>query len=228
MDPNHNPNHTPTEPDATRAAWERHYGRSKSRQTYPDENLVRLLAPLERGPALDLGCGSGRHLKLLEELGFGPLYGCDSSENSLAISREVCPTAQLFHVSAARETFRLPLPDASVRVLVCWGVLHYNSTDSAIAMLHEIVRVLTTDGVFLGTLRAEGDSHFHTNPDMAGAEIELFDEGGARNFLGSHFASVDLGYALRSPVGELNRRVCHWIFRARDARSTTNAERQLS
>ena len=36
------------ESETTREAWERHYGRQKSRQAYPDENLVRLLSRIKR------------------------------------------------------------------------------------------------------------------------------------------------------------------------------------
>jgi hypothetical protein len=32
---------------ATRARWDAHYTRDRARQSYPDENLVRLLAKLE-------------------------------------------------------------------------------------------------------------------------------------------------------------------------------------
>lgn len=202
--------------DATREAWERHYGRQKSRQHYPDENLVRLLSQLDSGPALDLGCGSGRHLKLLHETGFAPLYGCDTSETSLEISGEICPSAKLFRIQPEAENngFHIPLPDRHSQVVVCWGVLHYNSDPLVAAMLNEVCRVLRPGGVLIGTLRSVGDSHFRENPDMDGAAIRFFDEGDARELLGRYFDSVELGYAERSPVGALDQRVCHWIFRA--------------
>ncbi|MEQ9363228.1 MAG: methyltransferase domain-containing protein [Leptospirales bacterium] len=202
--------------DTTREAWERHYGREKSRQAYPDENLVRLLAHVEPGVALDLGCGSGRHLSLLLDFGFAPLHGCDTSEASLKISAEVCPPARLFRIDPAGtpENFRLPLLDGSCRVVVCWGVLHYNSDRLARAMLAEAARVLQPGGEVLGTLRSEGDTHFQGNADMDGAAIRLFTESDARGLLGRSFDRVELGYAERSPVGALDRRVCHWIFRA--------------
>lgn len=229
----HDPQQQPTDvPDdatieksgATRAAWERHYQRKKSRQSYPDENLVRLLARLTAdsdtqsgaGAALDLGCGSGRHLKLLDEFGFAPIAGCDTSEASLAISAQLVPAAQVFAIPSETtpEDFRLPLSDGHCRIVVCWGVLHYNSHRLSQAMLAEIARVLAPGGECLGTLRARGDTHFQSNADMQGADIHLFDESQARELLANAFDSVELGYAERSPVGALDQRVCHWIFRA--------------
>jgi SAM-dependent methyltransferase len=155
----------------------------------------------------------------LQDLDFAPLYGADLSRNSLAICRELCPGARLLEIAgdtdATGSGFRLPpIADGSLQVVVIWGVFHYNSEATIQAMLTEICRMLRPDGLCLGTLRAVGDTHFHDNPDMAGATLRLFDESGTRKLLGAHFSEVRLGYAERSPVGELERRVCHWIFRA--------------
>ena len=68
--------------------------------------------------------------------------------------------------------------------------------------------------MLLGTLRAAGDTHFRANPDMEGGAVQLLDEPGARKFLAGAFAHVRLGYAERTPVGDLGARVCHWLFEA--------------
>jgi SAM-dependent methyltransferase len=199
----------------TRAHWDAHYTRDRSRQSYPDENLVRLLSKLEPGPALDLGCGSGRHLALLADLGYGPIYGCDSSANAVELCRERYPGAEVFVVAPEGASFLTPLCSASLAAVVAWGVLHYNSPEEILGVLAETGRLLAPGGKFLGTLRAAGDSHFSSNGDMLGAAIRFFSESEARGLLeGAGFTNVQLGYAERAPVGELNRRICHWIFSA--------------
>jgi SAM-dependent methyltransferase len=108
-----------------------------------------------------------------------------------------------------------PLRSASLAAVVAWGVLHYNSPEEILGVLAETGRVLAPGGKFLGTLRAAGDSHFASNGDMLGAAIRFFSETEARQLLqGAGFTNVQLGYAERAPVGELERRVCHWIFSA--------------
>lgn len=200
---------------ATRAHWDAHYTRDRSRQSYPDENLVRLLSKLEPGPALDLGCGSGRHLALLADLGYGPIYGCDSSANAVELCRERYPGAEVFVVAPEGASFLTPLCSASLAAVVAWGVLHYNSPEEILGVLAETGRLLAPGGKFLGTLRGAGDSHFSSNGDMLGAAIRFFSESEARGLLeGAGFTNVQLGYAERAPVGELNRRICHWIFSA--------------
>ena len=73
------------------ASWETHYTAGKSELLYPDENLVRLLKKnrLLGSPgdltAVDLGCGSGRHLRLLSDLGITRVIGLDASYNALVI-----------------------------------------------------------------------------------------------------------------------------------------------
>ncbi len=212
----------PTDSDhaETNAAWQTHYARAKSRQAYPDENLVRLLAPpaSERGPALDLGCGSGRHLALLRDLGYAPLTGIDQSSNSIDLSQAACPEARCFaYAESDPAAFRLDFPDDHFQVVVIWGVLHYNSAALAQRILAECARVLRPTGALLGTLRAEGDTHFQGNADIHTAAMQYFNEAGARDLLAHSFAQIELGYAERTPVGELERRVCHWLFRAAQA-----------
>ena len=195
----------------TRKAWDERYTRARSRPSYPDEHLVRLLSAVQPGPALELGCGSGRHLELLYEQGFSPVYGTDTSAKSREMCAERYPEARIR--AFQYESLRLDLPDHSQSAIVCWGVLHYNSEADIQALLTETRRLLRPGGVLLGTLRAAGDTHFADNPDMAQASLRLFSQDEARAILGEHYAHVELGYSERSPVGQLERRICHWTFR---------------
>jgi len=199
--------------ETLKEAWDNHYLKDKARLSYPDENLVRLLRGLPgQGPALDLGCGSGRHVSLLGEFGFAPLYGGDLSVSSVQLCRETYPEADFFSLDA--EEFALPFVDSFFEVVVSWGVLHYNDAPTRARMLAEIRRVLRPGGFFLGTLRAAGDSHFKSAGDLKALDVEFFNEETTRTLLGEFFESLELGFMERTPLGRLDERICHWFFRA--------------
>jgi len=199
-----------------RAVWERHYTRKKSVQEYPDENLVRLIKSFPGQSALDLGCGSGRHISLLHDCGYNVIHATDISETGLEVCRKKFLYA-VFHPldqkMLKKDSFELPLPDESLDTVIAWGVLHYNTPAMTVSMLREVCRILKPGAKFLGTLRANRDTHFKNNPDMVGAQMHLYDRREATDLLRAHFCNVSIGYAERIPVGS-KYRVSHWIFAA--------------
>jgi len=199
-----------------RSAWDRHYGRSRSVQDYPDENLVRLLKKHPGQSGLDLGCGSGRHISLLRDCGYSAIHATDVSETALELCRKRFRYA-LFHPLDARmlkkNHFEIPLPEESLDTVIAWGVLHYNPDEMIASMLKEVMRILKQGGRFLGTLRSHRDTHFKNNPDMDGANLKTYTRPEAMDLLKDYFADVSLGYVERIPVGS-KYRVCHWIFDA--------------
>ena len=50
--------------------------------------LTRLIHPLLNAPILDLGCGTGRHLRVLARSGHTCLQGVDFSETAIAVARQ--------------------------------------------------------------------------------------------------------------------------------------------
>lgn len=211
-----------------RTPWNRHYQTEKSRQLYPDENLVRLLAAArselnpENASALDYGFGSGRHLHLLQEMRFGRIAGCEISDVACEQGRQSFPEMDLRLVTEADITgadineadSKLPFDDESFDVIVCWGVLHYLSDSGRIRLLEEFARLLTSPGLFVGTLRSNRDTHF-AHSDVSDASMTLFSEDDARTLLDRFFKDVELGHMERTPIGKLDQRIAHWFFRAR-------------
>ncbi len=207
-----------TKPDVlpNKSAWDKHYGRRKSVQEYPDENLVRLLKKHPGQSALDLGCGSGRHIPLLRDCGYEAVHATDVSETALELCRKRFRYA-VFHPLESRmlkrNRFEIPLPEESMDTVIAWGVLHYNPNEMIDSMLKEVVRILKQGGRFLGTLRAHRDTHFKHNPDMDGANLQLYTRQEVLDLLRNYFCDVSLGYVERIPVGS-KYRVCHWVFDA--------------
>ena len=73
------------------------YGMNYQRK-FPNENVIRFLSPLirKKPTVLDLGCGNGRHIKLMRELKI-KCHGLDFSKTALnIIKKNIDPKTRLF------------------------------------------------------------------------------------------------------------------------------------
>lgn len=202
------------------APWNRHYQKEKSRQHYPDENLVRLLAGLQRSgmdfsksSVLDYGFGSGRHLQLLREFGFQGIAGCEISHVAFQHCQEAFPDLKLHLLKESNDV--LPFSSSSFDVIVCWGVIHYLDREAALHLLQEFRRLLTPGGALIGTLRSDRDTHF-LHSDVSDASIKLYSEDQARSLLAHCFHDVQLGHMERTPLDRIQHRIAHWFFQAKN------------
>jgi len=103
-------------------------------------DLARRLAPAHR--ALDLGCGSGRMLRALQQEGMDPVWGVDPSPYLLKVAAETAPGARLLQGVAES----LEVPDASVDAVSACFVFHELPARVADAALREARRVLVPGG----------------------------------------------------------------------------------
>ncbi len=206
--------------------WQDHYKKNKSRLAWPDENLVRMLTrALQDGKewedpaALDLGCGSGRHLALLEQFGFPVVLGMDNSAGAIKISQDFSPRLFL------GDNRSIPLADSTCSVIVAWGSLHYAPKEDFSTMIDEILRVLVPGGLLLATLRSDRDTymkkgeHLGNNvwktglKDIEGTIAAFYNEKEVKAYLGD-FSSLEYGIAERSPVGNHHDIISHWLIYA--------------
>lgn len=89
--------------------------------------LLSLLEPDPSAALLDVGCGSGVHVKLLAPM-FSRAHGVDISEPLLAVAREELAAAGLKNVELSRaDAAALPFADASFGAVVSLGLLDYVS-----------------------------------------------------------------------------------------------------
>lgn len=90
---------------------------------------------------LDIGCGTGALSRRLEEQGFC-VTGLDFSFQSLSRLNQATNTIRLIQADAAT----LPFGSASFDVVTCMGAWRHFSDPQRV--LHEICRVLRSDGIF--------------------------------------------------------------------------------
>ncbi|MCX8122709.1 MAG: class I SAM-dependent methyltransferase [Spirochaetes bacterium] len=208
--------------DTTTKRWNTHYTRDASVLLYPDEQLVRMLSKhaANKARAIDVGCGTGRHIKLLYEFGCNYVVGIDISFNALVQSKKV------LHADFVQaEIQNLPFGDSSFDIAVAWGSLHYAKKDMLPVMLHEIKRILAPHGVLFGTLRSENDTyiargkHLGNNiwetdlTDIKGAVVSLYSLEEVKTYL-NVFSEYHIGLMERTLLDDLTKKLSHWYFYA--------------
>lgn len=126
---------TPVNYDAVAPNYDRRYRENR----YPGTQalLASLITPGMH--SLEVGCGTGHWLAVMQELGALPA-GLDASPGMLEKARERLPHVDLKHGSAER----LPWPDASFELVVANNAIHHFPDPAA--FIAEARRVLTLGG----------------------------------------------------------------------------------
>ena len=114
---------------------------------------------------VDLGCGDGRHARLIKEMGAVHVVGVDVNEKMIELAKEKSAKnpGVLFIVADGR---KLPLEESSTDMVVSNFVIHYFS--DAKEIFNEIGRVLKDTGYFIGTFNItdveKGFEHLRNQP----------------------------------------------------------------
>jgi len=115
------------------------------------DSLYRLLAswlPKSKDAVcIDLGCGPGRMLYVLQRLGMRNLTGVDLCEAELHLAGQVVK-AQLVHKDVL--AFLRDLPDESVDFISAMNFLEHLDKDTLLATLKQCRRVLKAGGALVG------------------------------------------------------------------------------
>lgn len=207
----------------TNKAWNSHYHKKKSILKYPDENLVRILSIIQINTkqkklkkALDLGCGSGRHIPLLQDFSY-QVIAIDCSKKSIQIVKKNYSNIQAYSLCEPP----YPIQDKELDLVIAWGVLHYLKENERTKILNEIHRVLKKGGYFAGTFRAIQDNSISIGKknisqlkDLEGAFIQKFTANQIKKIL-KDFTDIKIGFMERTPLGNLKERISHYFFLAR-------------
>lgn len=193
-------------------AWQTHYQRDKSKQKFPDENVVRYFSRWARerynqdSYILDLGCGSGRHLRFIHEI-FPNTFGVDFSLNALK-NQEGVVCANMHH---------LPFPDKSFDLILSWGVYHYLDSELIDSAVQESFRVLKSNGRIFATIRSNKDTHLKRTTeygDLKDGAASLFSAPQAKKiFSRNGFQNIISGFVSRRPLGE-KELIAHHLIEA--------------
>ncbi len=142
------------------AFWDSLHAQERFRPGYPNENVVRFLAPRAQasagGRALDIGVGGGRHSLLLSDLGYD-VDGVDISAEGLRHAEEVIARGGGRARLQTASMNALPFPDATFEIAVSFGVFYYGSRAEGRAAIAELHRVLALGGEAFVVVRSTDD-----------------------------------------------------------------------
>lgn len=144
-----------------RTAWLKRF-------THPlDSGLLAQHVP-RQARMLDYGCGYGRVLGELVEMGYGRARGCDASDRMIDRARTEFPGLELHHVAG----LPLPFDDASHGAVVLFSVLTCVLEDEAQRRLvAELLRILEPGGVlYVSDLLLQEDERNRARYDREGLE----------------------------------------------------------
>jgi SAM-dependent methyltransferase len=100
--------------------------RAFKRENKQHKIVYEILAQLDRGPAVDIGCGPGHSVLRLARLGFGPLYAYELSQVALRMTETLLEnngkTSQLFRKDA---TPLAEIESGSLALVFSRAAFHY-------------------------------------------------------------------------------------------------------
>lgn len=115
---------------------------------YPEPDVVRFILSNfnRRSKIADLGCGGGRHVKLIAEKNHIPV-GVDISKVSMGVVKERMNNEYKYYLACA-DLAALPFAEDSFDGLISvGGVLIQNTYEMITQIISEIYRVLKVDGL---------------------------------------------------------------------------------
>lgn len=118
---------------------------------YPSEHVVRFLAGRKVGRAVDIGCGAGRHVRLLQDF-TADITCCDLSPAGL---RE-CYSHTLIQGDVA-SCSALPYPADTFDTAIAYGVFYYGGVEHHRRSALELHRILKPGGSALVKTRTSRD-----------------------------------------------------------------------
>jgi ubiquinone/menaquinone biosynthesis C-methylase UbiE len=126
------------------------YSNNREKYNETDRLLMETVesVDVEDKNVLDLGCGDGRHARLIKDIGAKTVTGIDISDDMIDIAKQNSQNTEgvFFNVATGED---LPLGDRTMDLVVSNFVMHYFKESEKV--FKEISRVLKEKGFFIGT-----------------------------------------------------------------------------
>lgn len=143
--------------------WNNSYKNKDNFLFYPNEEVIRFVSKyikkkidhkkyivkLDMNTCLDLGCGIGRHIVYLDDLGFD-VYGIDISDEAINFAKKYFDNIKKSYLKdkiVVGSITDLPYPNVFFDFIVSHGVLDSMSFNIAQKGINEIYRVLKKGGL---------------------------------------------------------------------------------
>jgi SAM-dependent methyltransferase len=150
---------------------------------YPDERIVVYLSNNHSDRhtntgkiALDIGCGSGRHLRLLRDYGFSCI-GIDYSNDAIAAAQATLSSEDGAPVELhACDLAAAPLADTSIDLAVFWGAAFLKPVPGMLADLRRVADWLRPGGRMICNFRTKKNSFYGLGESLDSDRTFLLDD----------------------------------------------------
>lgn len=153
--------------------------RVKYNLVYPAEEVIRMLKHYCKNPEtstiLDFGCGSGRNIRPMLDMGFKKIIATDYNEECLELTRNNLGEKKHNVEYLKNNRKQIPLSDNSLDCMVAWGVLFYFTQTEREEFTKEIYRVLKPNGILIADYRGM-DDNLYDKGEAIGQNLYLLDD----------------------------------------------------
>lgn len=174
---------------------------------YPSERLVVFLAKnypnIEenyRRTALDIGSGSGRHIKLLLEYGF-TVSGIDYTDESCEIVARNFSNIPHFKGIYKADLNTHPFSGEFFDVVLCWGVIFLRPVSGMLEDLRIIMKLLKEGGKLVVNFRTKENWFYGKGREIARNTFFLNDEAGSYKNMTYTFLELEEARSILEEVG---------------------------
>ena len=152
--------------------WEHHYSENLNYvPKWPDNFAIKFFGRMAKNiklkskKTLDLGCGGGKDLILIEKMGMEG-YGIDISENAIKFANQYTKEWNINAEIKLYDGIEIPYPNEYFDFIISLGVLDHMKFSDSLLLIDEAYRVLKTKGFLCLSLHSMRDSNYKIGKEI--------------------------------------------------------------